>query len=305
MCRVLIYLGSQSIPLKDLLFGPDNSLIKQSYDPKLMKSIQNLAGFGMALWNNESSNPEKPFYYKTTELPFFDKNLEGLCEKLRVNCLLSHVRGVDYGPHETVVRPNVHPYKLPDAHLALAHNGSVSEMAKMKPELLKYIKPEVAQYISGTTDSEWIYSVFVSQFEDPNANVSLDEAWDALIQTFKIFREVRVKLGIVSASPVNVFVTNGQYVVVTRFVFDYGLNTDAVEEAFLEYHSLWFTYGEDYGLYDGMFKMQGSEIRRNIILASEPLTVDKTTWIEVPEYSIARAWLDDDRVHYRSFDLNV
>ena len=74
MCRVLLYLGKPT-PIDSFLYLPDNSLIKQSYDPKLMTAIQNLAGFGMAVWDPKSYRAHKPFFYKTTELPFFDREL--------------------------------------------------------------------------------------------------------------------------------------------------------------------------------------------------------------------------------------
>ena len=45
MCRVLSYLG-QAILLEELLYKPDNSLVTQSHNPKLMSHILNLAGFG-------------------------------------------------------------------------------------------------------------------------------------------------------------------------------------------------------------------------------------------------------------------
>src|ERR1700744_4283044 len=125
MCRVLIYLGNQEIPMFDLIYGPDNSLAHQSYAPQLMHHIQNLAGFGFCAWANESYNPELPFYYKTTQLPFFDKNLYNLSKKLATNCLLAHVRGVPYSINETVSEQNVHPFKMEGTPLIFAHNGSL------------------------------------------------------------------------------------------------------------------------------------------------------------------------------------
>lgn len=305
MCRVLIYLGKQSVVVNDLIFAPDNSLIRQSYDPKLMSHIQNLAGFGMAVWSKESHDPCTPFYYRTTGLPFFDQNLLRLSKKICANCLLAHVRGVSYDPHEVVVTQNAHPFKFEGFSLALAHNGSLSNMASMKRVLVKLIKPEIYAKITGTTDSEWIYSLFMSQFDDPKAKISLDEAYEALINTLKLIRKVRAELAIESASPVNLFVTNGEYVIVTRFVYDYGCHAENVEKAFLEYHSLWFTYGEIYGSYDGSYIMHGNATRNNIIFASEPLTENRTTWIELPEYSISKAWFENDTIVIRTNDLNV
>ena len=46
MCRVLAYLG-EPLPVRNLLFDPDQSLVAQSYNPKMMNTFLNLGGFGM------------------------------------------------------------------------------------------------------------------------------------------------------------------------------------------------------------------------------------------------------------------
>lgn len=305
MCRVLLYLGEQDVLIHDLLYGPDNSLTHQSYAPVLMQHIQNLAGLGFCAWSNKTYEPRLPFYYKTMQLPFFDKNLYRLSQKITTNCLLAHVRGVAYSIDETVSEQNVHPFKLDNTQLALAHNGSLSGMTQMKEVLIHHLKSEIFGAIKGTTDSEWIYAVFLSQLEDYTKDVSLDEASEALIKTLVILRSARETCHIEEASPVNLFVTNGKYLLVTRFVYDFGCNTADVEEAFLEYHSLWMTFGEIYGLHDGIYTIQGSGKRSNIIFASEPLTKDRTTWIELPEYSLTKAWIKNSEVMFETQDLMV
>jgi predicted glutamine amidotransferase len=92
LCRALLYLGS-SILLDDLLFKPDNSLVRQVYMPKML-NLLNLAGFGMKAWDDKSKSPEMPFSYSADWLPVFDRNLKSLAEKVSINCLLAHVRGV-------------------------------------------------------------------------------------------------------------------------------------------------------------------------------------------------------------------
>ncbi|MBA2711480.1 MAG: class II glutamine amidotransferase [Tatlockia sp.] len=305
MCRVLLYLGKQEVSIFDLIYGPDNSLAHQSYAPQLMDHIQNLAGFGFCAWSPESYQPKLPFYYKTTQLPFFDKNLHNLSQKIRTNCLLAHVRGVSYSTNETVSEQNVHPFKLDNTEIALAHNGGLTQMSKMKLALTDLVKPEIFSQIKGTTDSEWVYALFLSQFTDFTAEIPMDDACKALIKTIKIIKEVRQELDIHEASPLNLFVTNGKYLIVTRYVYDFGCNTNLVHKAHLEYHSLWVTFGESYGMVDGSYKMTGST-RNNILFASEPLTFDRTTWIELPEYSITKAWIaEDNTVNFRTYDLQI
>jgi predicted glutamine amidotransferase len=44
---------------------------------------------------------------------------------------------------------------------------------------------------------------------------------------------------------------------------------------------------------------------RSLILASEPLTRDVSTWLEVPEYSMLTAWINDDGLRFQALDLDV
>ncbi|MBA2655805.1 MAG: class II glutamine amidotransferase [Tatlockia sp.] len=289
----------------DLLYGPDNSLAHQSYAPLMMTHIQNLAGLGFCAWSPHSYDAKEPFYYKTTQLPFFDKNLYRMSRKIATTCLLAHVRGVEYSTNETVSEQNVHPFKLDNTQLILAHNGNIAEMPRMKRVLTEFIKPEIFAQIKGTTDSEWIYSLFLSQFDDFTKDILMDDARLALIKTLQILKRAREELGIVEASPLNLFVTNGKYLLVTRFVFNFGCTINLVQKAFMEYHSLWATFGEHYGIHNGVYKMQGSKKRSNILFASEPLTHDRTTWIELPEYSLTTAWIESSEVRFRTYDLQI
>ena len=84
---------SGPLPVRSLLFDPDNSLVRQSYSPRMMNTFLNLAGFGMQAWDPDSLRPEDPFTYRVTTLPAFDRNLRSLSSKLAPTCLIAHVRG--------------------------------------------------------------------------------------------------------------------------------------------------------------------------------------------------------------------
>jgi predicted glutamine amidotransferase len=51
--------------------------------------------------------------------------------------------------------------------------------------------------------------------------------------------------------------------------------------------SVWYTTGKTYGRHDDEWKMIGgpAEAGGSILISSEPLTRDTSTWFEVPEYS--------------------
>ena len=259
MCRALAYLG-QPVRLDHLLFQPDSALVKQSFMPKMLHML-NLAGFGLKAWDRGSAEPHKPYSYASTALPVFDRNLKSLAEKIRPTCVLGHVRGVVYNTEAEISLQNVHPFHFPGLRLALAHNGDLARMWEMKPHLLEHIRPEIVNRVRGTTDSEWIYALIVSQLADPGGAISANDLVRAVEQAFAIIRKVRARLGIATSSSVNLFITTGEQLAAVRYCFDFGCyrteDPAKVHEANLNFLSLWYTSGSEYGYHDGEWKMIG------------------------------------------------
>ena len=298
MCRALLYLG-QPVLLDNLLFRPDSALVRQSMMPRMLNML-NLAGFGLRAWDPSSHDPQHPFSYYSLALPVFDRNLQNLAHKIRSNCVLAHVRGVAYSSRVEIALQNVHPFHFGDIPLVLAHNGDLAGIDRMKPLLAAHVRPEYLAQIHGTTDSEWIYALFLSQLADPHAALEEAKALDALQRTLGILRDVRAQLGIELSSSVNLFITNGRQLVATRYCFDFGCygteDPSKVHEANVNFLSLWYTLGRDYSLHEGEWKMVGgAENADSIIVASEPLTKDIAAWVELPEYGALFAEIRHDR----------
>ncbi|MDH3626707.1 MAG: class II glutamine amidotransferase [Acidobacteriota bacterium] len=307
MCRVLAYLG-EPVVLDQLLFRPDSSLIQQTYAPR-MAAMLNLAGFGLIAWDSDSHNPSVPFTYRTTAVPVFDRNLERLAEKLRPGAFLAHVRGVPYHTHVTVNEQNLHPFQYEGTRLAMAHNGQLEQFDEMRYDLVEHIRPVWRQQILGNSDSEWIYALFLSQLGDPSARATPDEIARAVEGTLRILRATRARLGITTYSPINLFISDGVAIVAVRFAFDFGCYSTeggAISEAMLNFMSLWYTCGRNYGLHDGEWKMIGGPSdASSIIVSSEPLSEDRATWLEVPEYTMLAATLRDGVVRRDEFELDI
>ena len=292
MCRALAYLG-QPVLLDNLLYQPDSALVKQSFMPKMLHAL-NLAGFGMRAWDRGSADPHKPYSYASTALPVFDRNLKALAEKIRPTCVLGHVRGVAYNTEVEISLQNVHPFQFPGVRLALAHNGDLARFAEIKPYLLESIRPEILNLIRGTTDSEWIYALIVSRLADPHGTYSADDLVRAVDDAFGIIRRARERAGVATSSSVNLFLTTGEQIAAVRYCFDFGCyrteDPAKVHEANLAFLSLWYTSGREYGFHEGEWRMTGgADTADSIMIASEPLTRDTSTWLEVPEYSMIYA----------------
>jgi glutamine amidotransferase len=306
MCRALLYLG-EPVLLDNFLYQPDSALVRQSVMPKML-NLLNLAGFGLRAWDPSSHVPERAYSYYSQSLPVFDRNLKNLAEKIRAGCLLAHVRGVAYDTRVEISQQNCHPFHFKKVPLVLAHNGDLARFAEMKPLLSRHLKPEFAAQIHGTTDSEWVYALIVSQLADPHRHPSADELAKAVERSLEIIRDARKQLGIAISSSLNLFIADGTQLAAVRYCFDFGCfpTDDAarLHEANLTYLSLWYTAGRDYGLHDGEWKMTGgSENATSILVASEPLTRDTAAWVEVPEYSMLHATIRKGRPAIAMRDL--
>jgi glutamine amidotransferase len=306
MCRIVAQLG-EPLPLHHLLFDTDNSLVKQSYSPRMMNTFLNLAGFGMKAWDPTSVRPEEPFTYRSTTLPSFDRNLRYLSSKLAPTCVVAHVRGVTYSERNVVADTNLHPFHFPGACVVFAHNGHLRQFERMRYSLVEHVPIDLAQHIEGTTDSEWIYALVLSQLDDPFAVPETRELADATAGALRILRKVRAAHGIDTSSPANLFLSTGRAVVATRFSFDYGWYPpeDEMLETDLPFVSLWYATGGEYAQRDGTWQMTAADPPRSVIIASEPLTIDQSSWLEVPEYSMLTAELTASGLEFETRDLDV
>jgi glutamine amidotransferase len=288
MCRVLAYLGDGAL-IDEFLYLPDAALVRQATDPHLMRLL-NLGGFGLAAWDAESPEPAQPYTYRTAGVPMFDRNLKALAEKVRATALVAHVRGVVYEPSERVGPQNVHPFRFPGAAFALAQNGDLYDFGRMRFDLLAHIRPDVATHIEGTTDTEWFYALCLSQLEDPWSPCDADAMAQAVLGSLAMVRDVRAKHGIDRQSPINVVLSDGRSLVATRYTFDYGWYLE--DESFFagerefDFTTLWYTAGGGYEQIDGEWQMAPAERANSILVASEPLTRDSSTWLQTPEYTM-------------------
>jgi glutamine amidotransferase len=288
VCRILAYLG-EPVLLDELLFEAENSLVSQSVAPGLM-SLLNIGGFGVVAWDSDSREPSSPFTYRTPGVPVFDRNLKALARKVHATAAVAHVRGVVYEPGERVGPQNVHPFQFPGARVVLAQNGDLHGFSEMRFDLLAHVRPELARLIEGTTDTEWVYALVLSQLADPFGPAEVDELADATRRALDVLRDVRARRRIATQSPVNLVVTDGESLVATRFAFDYGWYPDdgsffAGEREF-DFTTLWFRAEPEYAC-----------------VVSEPLNGDRGEWLEAPEYSMLLARIDGGRVGVEAVEL--
>lgn len=307
MCRALAYLGPP-LRLSDVLYTTDNALVTQTYDPQQLHML-NLAGFGLAAWVPDEDDTAGPLLYRNTLVPFYDANLASLSKVVRARCLLAHVRGLAYRTDAGFGPDNLHPFLFPQRRLALAHNGDLAGFDRMRAALSRQVAPELAVRVRGTTDSEWIHAV-LSTVLDGGDPPDADALLDGIEATIRVLREVRAAHGIDTSSSMNLFLSDGERVAVVRYTFDFGrypLDPAKVHEANSRYLSLWYTLGGGFTPgSEGAWTMAPADAAgpSAVLAASEPLTRDTSSWVEVPPYTamVFEPHGDGLRVHTRELD---
>ena len=210
MCRVLAYLG-EPISLAHVLYETDSSLVRQSYSPRMMATFLNLAGFGMVAWDPRSVRAEDPFTYRVTDAAGLRPQPAQPGRQARADVPRSRTSAASptasarWSRRRTCTRS-----ASPARGVALAHNGHLREFARMRYDLVGHVRPELAQRIEGTTDSEWIYALVLSQLEDPYGLPETRELADATAAALRILRDVRARHGIDTSSPVNLCLATGR-----------------------------------------------------------------------------------------------
>lgn len=284
MCRVLAYLG-EPILLENLLYLPDLSFVRQMHQAALLQRL-NLAGSGLLAWDASSERPELPYVYRSTQLAIYDRNLRALARKVKATALLAHLRGVVYDSQAIIGEQNLHPFCFERARLALAHNGQLTGFAEMKYALVPHIEPALLKQIHGTTDSEWIYALLLSQLDDPSADLGAVDIVSAVEATLRVLAGVRRDHGIAWFSPLNLFLSDGNDLVAACFTFDrdhYPPGGDDFHPPDDKALSIWFTTGSRYEEVDGEWTMSSAQgPARSCIVSSEPLTHDRAGWSMVP-----------------------
>ena len=308
MCRLLGYLGDD-LQVSALITDSDSSLTRQATDSSV-QNFMNVAGTGFKAWENGSIYEDEPYTYKSIELPMYDRTLMGLTKKLKANCVLGHIRATVYGNLSLVNTTNVHPFQFTGTKLALAHNGGLTDFPKMKFALAAKCKPEIANKVEGTTDSEWIYALFLSMLDDPFANHTSEEIANAASKTIQEIKTLRDQFHIDTHSVINLIISNGKSMIATCFTYDFGCYEGIVSPAVLspQMHSLWYTAGDKFGEHDGNWAMSDGNndgTSTSIIIASEPLTRNDSSWFEIQKYSMAVIDRIDGKIKVDIRDLGI
>lgn len=266
MCRFVVYKGRRLL-MADLLTRPNHSLIKQSYQAVERTEPLNGDGFGVG-WYAPEIDPI-PCVWTSTTPAWNNRNLRRLAEKIMSPCIFAHVRAAS--PGMLVSEVNCHPFQH-DRFLWM-HNGMIPDFIKLKRRLRQSLRDEFYHMIQGTTDSEHAFAVFLNQLADRQADGRPEDLQHAMLATIEQLNVWTREAGIRQPAYYNFAVTDGETVIVTRYVSDPG------EEP----ASLYYSHGAKFICHDGYCHMVAAESHEHaVIIASEPLTGVKDDWERIP-----------------------
>jgi len=265
MCRFLIYKGKPII-IAELITKPAHSLIKQSVHSRERKEPLNGDGFGLG-WYAPSLSQEPALFTSLTPA-WGNRNLRRLVDKIQSPCLFAHIRAASKGLMVSEV--NCHPFQY--RNLLWMHNGVCNEFYRIKRILRQSLKDEFYHMISGTTDSEHAFALFLN-FLPEGKKWTLSDYKRAMVQTIKQLNLWSKEAGIEGKSMYNFALSDGENIVVTR----YATHGDEYSET-LDYSS--GTAFECDG--DVCHMINPGKGKEAIIVSSEPLTDLKEDWKPVP-----------------------
>lgn len=157
MCRFIFYLGAP-IRLSTIISEPSHSLLVQSLHSSCQSVSLNADGFGIA-WYVPDITPI-PGVFKDITPAWSNINLRQLARVTKSGCIAAHIRAASAG---AIVNTNCHPFTF--RNFSWMHNGCIPFYNHLKRDIYSMISDSAFELIKGTTDSELLFALFISNYE--------------------------------------------------------------------------------------------------------------------------------------------
>jgi glutamine amidotransferase len=265
MCRLMAYKGTP-IVIDNLLYRPKNSLINQSLHAREIEEPLNGDGFGIG-WYVREVNSE-PITFVSVNPAWSNRNLRSLAPRIRTDCMIAHVRAASVGE---VSESNCHPFQY--KNLLMAHNGGIEEFGLVKRKIREPLSDELYNWIKGQTDSEHIFAYLLNYLFKHYKVINTDAVADSFEHTFTFVNDLMKEAGIKDAAYLNMAITNGLFIVATRWC------SDPNEEPLTLYHS----EGSRYVVEDGITRLEAPQDDDNAVLVVSEKLTDGPEWTLIPK----------------------
>jgi len=166
MCRWMAWHG-QPVLIEELLFKPKHGLIDQSLHARMGAETTNGDGFGLGWYGTG----EGPGVYHSVAPAWGDANLRHLAAHVESPLFLAHVRATS---GTAVQETNCHPYR--HGRWLFVHNGLINEFRTLRRELMLAVEPALFAEIQGTTDSELLFYLALTNGLEDDPLAALEQA---------------------------------------------------------------------------------------------------------------------------------
>jgi glutamine amidotransferase len=200
MCRWMAWYG-QPVLIEDLLLKPKHGLIDQSLHARMGVETTNGDGFGMG-WYGAG---EGPGVYHGIAPAWGDENLKELAAHIESPLFIAHVRATT---GTAIQQTNCHPFRHGD--WLFVHNGVIAGFEQMRRELVLAVDPSLFTGIRGSTDSEVLFHLALTNGLEDDPILGLERA-------IGIVEETARKHGVPDPVQASIGVTDGQRVWAIRY----------------------------------------------------------------------------------------
>jgi glutamine amidotransferase len=143
----------QPLLIEELLFKPKHGLIDQSLHSRMGAETTNGDGFGVG-WYGSGDGPG---VYRSVAPAWGDANLRHLAGHIESPLFLAHVRATS---GTAVQETNCHPYL--HGQWLFVHNGMINQFPTVRRDLMLAVEPALFAGIQGSTDSEVLFHLALS-----------------------------------------------------------------------------------------------------------------------------------------------
>lgn len=175
MCRFIVYHGPE-INMASLVIDPAHSMLQLAQKAHCHITPINMDGFGLS-WYLPKTSPV-PRFYKDTLPAYRSADLKSRAREITSPNFFAHVRAASQGG---ITLQNCHPWVY--KNISFMHNGTLPYFKKIKDDILARVSKRAAELIKGTTDSETMFALFITNFEREIGQ--RQDAQDSMLEEFK------------------------------------------------------------------------------------------------------------------------
>ena len=175
MCRLFGFKSVLDSQVHRSLIEADNALADQS--------TKHPDGWGVAYYRENI-----PHVIKSTDTAIDDHIFHKVSGVVSSKTVLAHIRKATQGQNSLI---NCHPFQY--GRWVFAHNGNLKNFADYKQNLLSQVSDRLKPFILGTTDSELIFYLLLTEIEKHHPLGEANVPMDALAEATQNFLNIVTK----------------------------------------------------------------------------------------------------------------